>query len=107
MGIKGMSEIPPKTYVKSNLIIGPNENNPWLVANKYYSDCMTRFLISFPTKEDAIRELNRGDVNNICKKELGYLRELVPSIRYKEVLGRQNIMGKTFFKEEVEVKNRK
>jgi len=102
-----MSEIPSKNYKNSGLYINANETNPWLVANSYYVDCITRFVYNFNTKNECLIELERSDVNKICKKELNYLREIAPDVRYKEMLGSQSILYQSPFIEEVLVKNRK
>ncbi len=102
-----MSEIPSKNYTHSSLNVNANEVNPWLIANVYYADCIDRFLNRFPSKQDALNELGRADVNNICKRELGYLRDLAPTIRYKEVLGGQSTLIPSPFIEESEISNRK
>lgn len=102
-----MSEIPAKLYVNSGLFIGPNEVNPWLIATKYYTECVDRWVNTFPSKKDLLEELKRSDINTVCKKELGYLRELAPTIRYKEVLGSQQYLFDNPFLEELDAKYKK
>jgi hypothetical protein len=101
-----MSEIPAKKYSYNSEYLNQYDVNPWLVANKHYSECVNRFLNTFPTKNDALKELERSDINNTCKRELNDLRDIAPTIRYKEAVGGQLKMMKNFFLEELEVKKK-
>lgn len=102
-----MSEIPSKNYILPGLEVLPKEANPWLVANKYYYDCLERVFETFQTKAEILKELSREDINLTCKKELGYLRQLAPDMKYKEFLGTQNLLLKNPLLDEWGVKSKK
>ena len=99
--------IPSREYSTSGLKMNPHDKNPWLIATRNYADCVKGYFRAFNTREDLEQELSRGDINNVCKKELNDLRSVVGDIRYKEVLGFQPHGLKNDFFEEILVKNRK
>lgn len=99
--------IPSKEYSTSGLIMGVADKNPWLIATRNYAQCVRTYFTLFNTRDELEAELSRGDLNNVCKKELNDLRSVVGDIRYKEVLGFQPHALKNDFFEELLVKNRK
>jgi len=98
--------IPEKSYSTPGLKLGITDRNPWLIANKYYTECLVNYYSLIRSKPEFEKELARADLNTVCKKELEGLKSIVADIRYKEVLGVQSVLARNDFYEEIDVKFR-
>jgi hypothetical protein len=98
--------IPEKKYVSKYLNLSYDEVNPYMIATKYYVECLSNYFKTFFTIKDLEIELAREDINTVCLKELEDLRKVIPDIRYKDVASFQEYLPRNNWYEEIGVKNR-
>jgi hypothetical protein len=61
--------------------------NHWYIALKSYAKCVDLFYKQNQSLEDLKEAQKLPFVDRICQRELNKMREVAPSITYKEVLG--------------------
>jgi hypothetical protein len=72
----------------SNIVnFAAGEKNPWYVALKSYRKCVETFLVNNIEPKELREQLSDPNVDRICSRELAKLREIAPTIAYKEVIG--------------------
>ena len=98
--------LPASSYSTNGLSLRFNDINPWLIGSNRYAECITNYFSIFQSRSELEKELQRPDINTVCKKELDDIRAVVADIRYKEVLGYQGILMRNDFYEELLVKNK-
>ena len=63
------------------------EKNEWYIALKSYRKCLETFVINNNDIAEMQEKLKEPYIDKMCIRELGKLRELAPTIGYKEVFG--------------------
>jgi len=66
--------------------VGPDKNQ-WYIALKSYRKCVETFVRNNTEISELNEKLNDPNIDRNCVRELNKLRELAPSIGYKEIHG--------------------
>jgi hypothetical protein len=77
----------PKYVIPSTLRFERFDKNPWFYATKAYGECYKRYFGLFNNWKDWEEEIQRPEINTVCRKELLDLRAASQYIGYKEVAG--------------------
>ena len=61
--------------------------NQWYIALKSYRKCVETFIMNNSDLTELEERLKDPNIDRICVRELNKLREIAPSIGYKEIFG--------------------
>ena len=64
-----------------------SEMNQWYIAIKSYRKCVETFFMNNKEISDLQLKLEDQNIDRVCVRELNKLREIAPSIGYKEIFG--------------------
>ncbi len=64
-----------------------SDKNQWYIALKSYRKCVETFVNNNREISELQEKLQDPNVDRICLRELNKLREIAPTIAYKEIHG--------------------
>lgn len=63
------------------------DKNQWYIALKSYRKCVESFVMNNREISELHEKIQDPNVDRICVRELNKLREIAPTIGYKEIHG--------------------
>lgn len=72
---------------RSPLEYSKTEINQWYIALKSYRKCVQTFVKNNSNIAELEEKLQDPNIDRICVRELNKLRELAPTVGYKEIHG--------------------